>query len=112
MTTRCFASLAKSTATAVTIGASVLAGAATAAAYPQGDIFLADLESHGIYLESPEQAFKAARTVCALFAEGAPYESVIGDGIAGTGLANEQFRYFTELSVTFYCPEFTPVLPS
>jgi len=111
MITGYFARLAGTAAITVAISASAIGTASIAAAYPLGDIFLANLESHGIAVDSPKQAFEAADTVCSLIAEGEPYETLIQRGVSDTSLTNEQFRYFVGQSVLFFCPESTPLLP-
>jgi hypothetical protein len=102
MITGYFASLAGTAAITVAISASAIGTAS---------IFLANLESHGVAMNSPEQAFEAADNVCSLIAEGEPYETLIQRGVSDAGLTNEQVRYLAEQSVFFYCPESTPVLP-
>ena len=105
------ASLVRAAAVAAVLATASLGTAGIAAAYPREDIFLDNLETHGIAAESEKQAVEAAIAACSLMAEGEPYDSLIETGVEVTGMTNEQFRYFVEQSVLFYCPESTSLLP-
>jgi Protein of unknown function (DUF732) len=105
------ASLIRAAAVAAVLATASLGTAGIAAAYPRAEIFLDNLRSHGIPAESEKQAVQTANAACSLLAEGEPYDSLIETGVEATGMTDDQFRYFVEQSVLFYCPQSTPLLP-
>lgn len=103
--------LARAAVIAVAISASAIGTAAYAQACGTGDHFLSMLESRGINAD-PESAFELVDAVCSGFAEGEAYDVLIGQGVAETGLTHDDFVFFVEQSVLFFCPESTPNLPT
>ncbi len=102
--------LARTAVIATAIGASAIATAASAQACGGGDHFLATLESHGIATE-PATALQLAEAVCTGLADGEPYNTLIDQGVAETGLSHQDFAYLVEQSVVFFCPESSDKLP-
>jgi hypothetical protein len=112
MIARHAASLVRAATVAGVLTAASIGAAATATAYPAGDIFLYNLKSHGIVFDLPEQAFEAANIVCSLIASGEPYETLIERGVSDSGLTEAQFGYLVEQSVQFSCPTSSSYLPA
>jgi len=92
-------------------GAVALGTAGIAVADRVDDAFLADLESHGIYFDSPEWAPNQAFYICQELDNGRSYPALFSEGVAQSGLNRGQVTYFIQSAVMTYCPTNAVSLP-
>jgi hypothetical protein len=102
----------RAAAIAALAAALALGTAGPAAADRVDDAFLADLESHGIYFDSPEWGVYQARYVCQELEKGRSYLALMSEGVAQSGLKRGDVAYFIQSAVTTYCPGNAGSLPS
>lgn len=93
---------------AATLG---LAVAGTAAASATDDAFVAQLQSHGISVGSPQQAVTQARQVCAGMAAGKNAAVMVLETMGRTDLRPRQAGFFVGAAAKAYCPQFPVQLP-
>ena len=102
--------LTRAAVVATTIVSAIVA-ATSAGACSGTDHFLATLESRAIHTD-PSYALEIAEAVCSGLGTGEPYDALVEQGVAETGLSHDDFMFVVEQSVLFFCPESTPNLPT
>jgi Protein of unknown function (DUF732) len=85
-------------------GAVALGTAGMATAGPLDDAFIADLQAHGIYFDSPAWALNQAFYVCQEFDNGRSYPAILSEGVAQSTLNGDEVAYFIDSAVMTYCP--------
>ena len=92
------------TAAVATAAVAALFFSCAASAEPLDEAFLNDLESRGIYFDTPEWAVYQANYVCDEFDNGRSYTSLQQEGVAQSSLNSDEIPYFIQRAVWIYCP--------
>jgi len=104
-TRRFTASLAGTALTAAALGLAAF-GAGTASASSVDDEFLAQLQSDGLTVNSPDAAVSLAHGVCKALNQGESGKEVVNSVAQSTGLSAKGAKTFSLDAASAYCPQY------